>query len=268
MSRSNPTLTNPAAHFFEWKGGAGKLQWYNKEAEKNVEVRLPFEFLVLDELATITGYNKRDESGFWSNEVRNIKRDTLYVKTRRGPFEAALYENLTQTLKGGGKYAKSIYIAHKGEGGKYMIGNIKAHGSALSAWIEFSKKHAVETGKVIMKRGEVQQTPKGDDYYPPVFEWAQTEEAENQEAVRLDKELQIYLSQYLAAPKGDEDLDAAENLDDVGKATPEQVADFENRRQNAGHGRSARADDLPPAKPDVVIEDIGDEPINLDDIPF
>lgn len=27
-------------------------------------------------------------------------------------------------------------------------------------------------------------------------------------------------------------------------------------------------DEQPPAKPDVVIEDIGDEPINLDDIPF
>lgn len=27
-------------------------------------------------------------------------------------------------------------------------------------------------------------------------------------------------------------------------------------------------DQTPPAKPDVVIEDIGDEPINLDDIPF
>lgn len=266
MSRSNPTLTNPAQHFFEWKGGAGKLQWYNKEAEKNVEVRLPFEFLVLDELATITGYNKRDESGFWSNEVRNIKKDTLYVKTRRGPFEAELYENLTQSLKSGGKYAKSIYIAHKGEGGQYMIGNLKAHGSALSAWIEFSQKHAVETGKVVMKRGEVQHTPKGDDYYPPVFEWAQTEEAENEEAIRLDKELQIYLSQYLAAPKDGEDESTPENYDDLGKATPEQQADYENRRKAASRSRSSAEPE--PKKDDIVREDIGDEPVNLDDIPF
>lgn len=39
-----------------------------------------------------------------------------------------------------------------------------------------------------------------------------------------------------------------------GKATPKPADDGE--------------DDLPPENPDVVIEDIGDEPINLDDIPF
>lgn len=264
MSRSNPTLTNPAQHFFEWKGSAGKLQWYNKESEKNVEVRLPFEFLVLDELATIVGYNKRDESGFWSNEVRNIKKDVLYVRTRRGPFEAELYENLTQTLKSGGKYAKSIYIAHKGEGGQYMLGNIKASGSALSAWIEFSKKHATQSGKIIMKRGPKQQAPTGE-FYPPIFEWVKASDEENDEAVSLDRDLQIYLNQYLTAPKVDDD---AQGIEEPGQATPEQIADYDDRRRKAGH---ANADDEPLPEPpgdDVVIEDIGDEPINLDDIPF
>jgi hypothetical protein len=268
MSRSNPTLTNPAQHFFEWKGGAGKLQWYDKENEKNVEVRLPFEFMVLDELFTITGYNKRSESGFWSNEVYGIKKDLMYVKTKSGPFEAALYENLTQTMKSGGKLARSIYIAHKGEGGKYMIGNIKASGSALSSWIEFRKKHAVDAGKVVMKRGEVQEAPTGE-FYPPVFEWVKATDAEDEEAKALDRELQVYLKQYIAAPKdGEEEPEV--DIDEIGKATPEQVQDFEDRKASKQSRSTKAADDGDPGpeKPDVVIEDIGDEPINLDDIPF
>jgi hypothetical protein len=267
MSRSNPTLTNLAAHFFEWKGGEGKLQWYNKETEQNVPVKLPFEFMVLDELATIKGYNKAMQQGFWSNEVRNISKDTIYVRTKNGPFEAGIYNNLTQTRSKGGKYAKSIYIAHKGEGGAWMIGNIQATGSALSAWIEFSKTHAVETGKITMKRGAKAESPVGE-FYPPEFSWSKITDEEDAEAVKLDKELQIYLSQYLAQPKGDEDqLELAEDFHEVGKATPEQVAEFEKRK--ASHSRSAKQESEPlPTEPDEVIDDIGDEPINLNDIPF
>lgn len=261
MSRSNPTLTNPAQHFFQWGGSKGKLSWWNKEEQKEVDVRLPFTFMVLDELSTITGYSKQDESGFWSNEVRSTKRDTLYVKTKKGPFEAELYENLTQTMKRGGKYAKSIYVAHK-IGDAYVIGNFKASGSALSAWIEFSKKHKVQNGTITMSKGEKQESPVGD-FYPPVFEYRASTPEEDEKAVELDKQLQIYLSQYLAAQAqtaSEEDgVDPA-----IGLATPEEVADYNERKARA---KAATTGDISDGG-DVVIEDIGDEPINPDDVPF
>lgn len=252
MSLSNPTPTNPAQHFFQWAGSTGKLQWYDKEKKVNVETRLPFEFIVLDQLATITGYNKTTESGFWSNEVRSTKKDELYVRTKAGPFEAGLYENLTQTAKRGGKFAASIYIAHK-IGDEWVIGNIKAHGSALSAWIEFTKANrgATTSSKISMSRGEVQEAPTGE-FYPPVFTAEPWEEDEYKAALELDKQLQIYLSQYLAAPKFDDDTVS----NSLSAETP--IADQYNK------------EDLPVSsqKEEMTLDDFGGEPIDLSNIPF
>lgn len=263
MSLSNPTLTNPAQHFFQWSGSLGQLTWYDKENKKNVQVKLPFSFIVLDQLATITGYSKSDESGFWSNEVRNIKKDELFVRTKKGPFEAGYYDNLTQTMKRGGKYAKSIYIAHK-IGEEWVIGNIKAHGSALSAWIEFTKIHNAEKGKISMAKGEAQDAPTGR-FYPPAFTFEKWSDEEYQTAVKLDRELQIYLSQYLSTPKVDDDGYSMGEPTDTPGATKEQLQDFEQRREK-GLQPAKRAE--PVLNDPFVDEEISDEPINLDDIPF
>jgi hypothetical protein len=251
MSRSNPTLTNPAQHFFQWAGSKGQLTWYDKENKKDVLVKLPFEFLVLDQLSTIVGYNKAMQAGFWSNEVRNTRTDELFVRTKQGPFEAGLYENLVQTRSKGGKFAKTIYIAHK-IGGEWVIGHIKASGSALSAWIEFSRSHTVENGKIIMERGEALEAETGI-YYPPKFTYTNASEDEDRQAIELDRQVQAYLNTYLAAPKIDEDAHGVENYDDVGKATPEQQAEYEKLKAER-KGRPVAYD--------------GEEPINLDDIPF
>lgn len=247
------------------------LTWYNKEKKENIQVKLPFTFLVLDELSTITGFNKPIKSGYWSNEVRNTKSDELFVRTKSGPYEAGLYENLTQTRSKGGKFAKSIYLIHK-IGDKWVIGNFKASGSALSAWIEFTKTCVPQNGTVTMTRGKQQESENGP-FFPPEFKYSSSTDEEDAEAKRFDRELQIYLNQYLAAPKVDDDAHGTEN--DNGYATPEQQQDFEDRK---AHGRAVDAfndapdDDDEPVKPakraEPVIEDIDDEPINLDDIPF
>lgn len=264
MSRSNPQLVNPAQHFFRWAGSKGILQWYDKEKQKNVMVKLPFEFMVLDELSTITGYNKSLEQGYWANEVRNVMSDELFVKTKKGPFESGLYASLAQTRSKGGSYAKSIYIAHKIKN-EWVIGNIQASGSALSSWIEFTKtlnRGALESGKVIMTRGEAQDAPTGP-FYAPVFKYEKAPDDENAKAIELDKELQIYLSQYLAQPKVDDDARGTE--EPIRTTHPEAMAPQHTSRSTAD------PDTLPlphEQQDDIQIEDIDDEPINLDDIPF
>lgn len=249
MSLSNPTLTNPAQHFFRWEGSKGQLTWYDKENKKNVQVKLPFEFIVLDELATVTGYSKSDESGIWSNEVRSVREDELYVRTKKGPLEAGLYANLGQTAKRGGKYAASIYIAHK-IGTERVIGNFKASGSALSAWIEFGKSVRTQSGKVAMDRGEQQEAPTGM-YYPPKFSMKRWETEEYDAALELDRELQKYLGIYLAAPKVDEEAHGLNDYQETTTATQEQQEDFDQRKSQA-----------------TTVEGFDDEPINIDDIPF
>ena len=281
MSRSNPTPTNPATRFFEWSGSKGQFGFYDKEKKETINVPLPFEFLVLDELATITGYSKRDESGYWSNEVRSVTKDTLTVRTKHGVAQEGLYSELADVRAKGAKYAKSIYLVYKTKQG-WEIGNFKAHGSALSAWIEFSQTCVVQNGKVILTKGEQQEAPTGA-FYSPELTYEHSTPEEDGIAIGLDKELQTYLNQYLAAAefnrsnenKGDIEI---EDIDpDLGKATPEQQADYDERKKKTrdwdkvGKGESAKksdGDDEAVKEYQKIASDIGEEPINLNDIPF
>lgn len=197
MSRSQPTLTNPAKRFMKWSGSKGTLSYYDKENQTEVEVKLPFTFLVLDQLATITGYSDQDESSYWSNEVRSVAKEQLTVKTSKGIKEVGLYKDLMERSKGA-KYAKSVYVAYDtGTDEGYVIGNLKLFGAALTAWIEFSKRCAnVELGKISLTGSE--EAKKGTTVYrTPTFEWAASGADEDSIALELDKELQVYLSQYL-----------------------------------------------------------------------
>jgi hypothetical protein len=237
MSRSQPTLTNPARRFFKWSGSTGKVVYYDKEKKEEIVVKLPFTFLVLDQLATITGFAEQDSSSYWSNEVRNIGKDELNIRTSKGTKYVGLYKSsqgLPQVPQGA-RYAKSIYIAYE-EDGELHLGNFKAVGAALTAWIEFGNSYVVMNGKVAITGSE--EAKKGaTKYFVPVFAWDHSTSEEDEKAVSLDKELQVYLSQYLDAATHDR----------------EHV-----ETDDQGH----TIDALP-------VRDINDdEPINLDDIPF
>jgi hypothetical protein len=263
MSLSSPTLQNPAQHYFEWKGGKGELQFYDKEKGQSITVPTPFSFIVLDQLHTITGYDKQAESGFWANEVRDIRRDDLTVRTKRGVQYVGPYKSeqgIVQMPKGA-SYTKSVYVAHKNKAGELIMGNIKFSGSSLSAWIEFTKTTNVTTGRIVMAKG-AKQTSSVGDFYPPTFKWEKWDDDEYQAAIKLDQALQDYLSQSLSAPKYN---DNAEPIpEELGKATEEQVLEFEK----------LKADKLADKREDEAIKETvtkgfdDDEPINLDDIPF
>lgn len=272
MSLSNPKLINPATKRFEWAGGAGILQYYDREAKVSVDQPLPFRFIVLDQLNTIAGFSKSDQSSIWANEVRDLKKDELYTRTKHGPIEAGLYENLATTVKRGGKFAKSVYIAHE-LNGNWVIGNFRAYGSALGAWFDFTKAYSVEQGLVVMTRGEQKEAGTGP-FFPPAFNWQKWNDGDYRVAIQLDRELQTYLSSYLAAPKVDEDSQGTETTaQTAGYASPEQMADYEARRAAAAAPAPETTppyqDPLPePGREDTVINDLGGQPINLDDIPF
>lgn len=239
MSRSQPSLQNPAHRFFEYKAGEGSLQYYDKEKAERVTVPLPLEFLVLDQLNTITGYSRPDKASYYSNEVRNSAKEEFVIKLKGAHVVTTMYKNehgVVQVPKAA-KYTKSIYIAFQ-EGGEWVIGNIKFAGSAMTAWIEFNQKHKVEQGKVIMTKGAKVEGEQGD-YFPPAFEYTEAKPEEDSIAITLDKALQIYLSQYLASPKNeesevhtDEDIDYSDT-----KATPEQIAEFESLKAKGPTGK-------------------------------
>lgn len=206
MSRSKPTAKNPATRFFQWGGGDGSLSYYDKEAEERIEVpfgkKKPFVFLVLDELNTMSGFSDDDQSSFWSNEVRDVTKDVMTLRTGKGVKARGVYKDLKDT---GAKYAKSVYIAYKDEAGELVIGHIKIMGAALTAWIDFNKKWDVY--KVAVKLEDIKAAKKGKvEYFLPVFSGLPVSEATNEEAKALDAELQQYLNTYLSYVPDEEEI--------------------------------------------------------------
>lgn len=229
MSLLDDRPTNPAKFFIKVKSGA--LVYYDKESGENVTVPTPFEFIVLDQFATIKGWSDQDESGYWSNEVKSVGKDTLNVRTKNGLKESGIWRDIKGSVGiAGAKYHSSIYVAAKGRDG-LEIQNLSLTGAALNSWIEFTKKNDIRRNKITLadwadaKKGSVK-------YKTPVFTATPMEDAERDEAVELAKELKVYHDEYFSY------VPDAHNEPEVHK------------------------------KDDVVIEDIGDEPINLDDIPF
>jgi len=222
------TSSNPAKRFLEIK--SGKVQFYDKEEGHNVEVALPFEFTVLDTLATIKGWSDADDSGFWSNEVKSVGKDTLTVRTKSGAKASGIWKEIkTLPALSGAKYFSSVYIAANGRDG-LEINNLRLSGAALNAWIEFTGKTDLKKNKVVIS-GWLDAKKGAVKYQTPVFEAVPFQGDEKDEAVTLDLELKEYLEQYF-----------------------NYVPDSEQA----------------PAKntKDVVLDDIDEEPIDLDEIPF
>ena len=208
MSRSNNVdLVNPAKMFFEWNGDKGHFRYWDKEAVvegqekpgKNIDVMLPFAFMALDSLSTIKGYSDEDKSGFWSNEVRNVKTDEMIVRTKKGTCAKGIYEKVIVDRNcNGAKYCQSVYIAYRTAKDKPMvIANIQFTGAALSAWIDFRNKNKnIFEGAIIVK-GCIQGQKGKVVYQMPVFQKLAVTEASEKHAIELDKELQKYLNAYL-----------------------------------------------------------------------
>lgn len=290
MSKSNPSLINPAQHFFEWKAGEGRLEFYDKEKQQRIPVPLPFEFLPIDQLSTITGYSKPDKAGYYSNEIRNSVTQEFIVKMKGNTVYAGLYKNsqgIPQVPRGA-SFAKSVYIVHKTRTGEFILGNIKMSGSALSAWIEFTKTCVPENGKVIMHRGDQQEAATGP-FFPPTFEYVHETPEENVASITLDKQLQIYLNQYFAATQGSQPepdmytnnslqpeadpvqrkLEDTETAIARGAAAEDEAATKKEFTRNWNElGKNNKSAGQAESEPEPVITDLGDEPINLDDIPF
>lgn len=193
MSLSQERPSNPAKHFLNFRGG--EVVYYDKESQENVTVQEPIEFIVLDQLATVKGYNTQENTGFWSNEVRRVGQDTLTVRTRNGMKASGVWKDIKESPElRGAKYTTSAYVAIKGRNG-LEINNLSINGAALGQWIEFSKAHKVNQIKVVISKWEDGKVGSVT-FKKPIFEAVEMSDAEKEEAVALDKELQAYFAQY------------------------------------------------------------------------
>lgn len=236
MSLSNQTSTKSPAKFF-LRVKSGTVNYYDKESQENVNVPVPLSFIVLDQLATVKGWSDGDQSGYWSNEVKSSGNDALTVRTSKGVKATGIWRDIkTSPFLAGAKFNASVYIATKGRDG-LEIQNISFSGASLNAWIEFVKanKGAINGKNKVVITGFSDEKKGAVKYQVPVFEVENITDEELAEATELDKELQTYLDAYFANRRSEELADTTASGTVAGKDT---------------------------------VADVGDEPINLEDIPF
>lgn len=220
MSRSNNTeIINPAKFFYEWVGSKGCLKYFDKskgEKGEQVFVSLPFTFLVLDRLSTIKGFSDADQSGFWSNEIRDIKKDSFTIRTKKGIVATGIYSALAPILNQGAAYCQSVYIAIKDEKGNFQICNFAIHGSAIGEWINICKGKDIYKYAVTISAA-APMTKGATKYFVPVFKLNPNIIPDTEtKCIELDKELQEYLKAYFNRNKTEqqETVSASEVITD------------------------------------------------------
>lgn len=189
--------SNPSTKFLNWKSNDKCFSYYDKELKENVSVQLPFRFLVLDEMHTISGWNDATSSGIFSNEVKFISKEIMTVKPFKGnEIAKGLYKDIKEKIvAAGGHYVKSIYIML--EDGS--LANLQLKGSAVQKWGEFTQKTRkrlpdewVQVTKAIEgKKGAVK-------FFTPDFSFERS--ITEDEAMQADEAfniLETYLKTYL-----------------------------------------------------------------------
>lgn len=202
MSRSNPTQHNPAQYRFNWKSGKKCFVRYNREDKTKTTVKLPFTFIPLDQLSTVTGYQKRTNSSIYANEVRDTRVERLVVKSSLGNVIAdGLWMDIKDKVaaaKAG--FAVIVYCAFKDEKGGLKLASIQMSGCARSSWFDFTKKHSrSEIESKAVRVSEVITDDSGEiAFNAPVFELVALSDETNAEAVKIDQELQNFLKGYFS----------------------------------------------------------------------
>lgn len=201
MSRSNNIeLVNPSVRWMEWNGEQGKFHYYDKEKKQKVDVEGNITFLLLDQLACVKGWNDASDSGIYSNEVRDLTKEPLAVKSfKGGPIASGFYKDIKDKVAAnGGHFTGSIYVAVKIDG-ELKIANIQLKGASLNAWIEFRNKYKREIYQKAITLSGVQEGQKGRVIYKtPVFSLKDVSQETDNIAKSLDMDLQNYLKAYLS----------------------------------------------------------------------
>lgn len=190
--------TNPATKFIEWKSNDKCFNYYDKEAQKNVEIPLPFKFLVLDELHTIKGWNDASSSNIYSNEVKFISKEVMTVKPFKGnEIAKGYYKDIKdKVVAAGGHYTKSIYVML--EDGS--LANISLKGSGVQKWGDFTQKTRNRLADEWVTVTKADDGKKGAvKFSTPSFSFANS--ISDEEANMADEAFNIlesYLKTYLA----------------------------------------------------------------------
>jgi len=173
MSRRSEVASSyekPAEMYLEWKSDDKSFSYYDKAQGKNITVD-PGKFLFLMDRSTIKGWSEADQSGIYSNEVKNLSTDDLNVRTFSGKAIASgKYADIKEAIqKAGGTFTKSIY-AMMDDG---TIINFQLRGVSLRQWMDFTAKSRRRLPDEWITIASVEEGKKGRVTFSfPIFEFS------------------------------------------------------------------------------------------------
>jgi len=206
QGRINPTNTappNPAKYFAQWKSTKNCFVYYDKATKtKDVEIPLPFSFIVLARCVSLKGYNEPEGCSYISNEVKDPNKDKFTVKvynnaTKKSKvFISGLYKDISKETKAvGADWTESIYIAVKNTQGELEIANLQLSGSGITHWFEFMKQNNIWTSSIHVKSFSSEK--KGiNKYSAPIFLAGKINKETDVKAGELQKNILSYLDGY------------------------------------------------------------------------
>lgn len=211
--------SNPATKFIEWKSNDKCFSYFDKsiaeslkgssdeeiKEKANIKIKLPFKFLVLDEMAFVKGFSDSLRGTIISNEVKFISKEPLTVKCYHKNVKGektsteiikGIYKEIKEKVNSAGaKYHKSIYVML--EDGS--LANIYLKGASVQKWGEFTQrtKSRLPEEWVIVKTAK--DGKKGAVKFSiPEFAFERSlSDAENEQADACFDVLEAYLKAYL-----------------------------------------------------------------------
>jgi hypothetical protein len=237
MSRANQSeiLENPCKKYLKWttlketiivdgdevdKIKGGTWQYYDKDKEEKVNVKLPLTFAILNQdLVAFKGYDEKKKRGVWSNEVKD--KDHVVVLRAKDEklltFKLSEYKLNKDAITGlGGKYTKSVYIGVE-VNGAFEIWNLQLSGSSLTGaidmenpnpdekedgWFGFTKVNKAKLYTNFVDVAGFKPKKKGTSKFTiPVYGVGdEIDQSTSDRLNELDKELSAYLDYYFDRP--------------------------------------------------------------------
>lgn len=190
--------SNPSKKTIKWKSTDKCFSYYDTEQKTQVQVLLPFKFLVLDELHAVSGWNDSSSSAIYSNEVKFISKENVIVKSfKGGEIARGIYKEIKDKIvMNGGHYVKSIYVML--EDG--TLANLQLKGSAVSKWSDFTQKTRSRLADEWVEVKTVKEDKKGGvKFNVPEFTFSSSlNDSDAENADKCFDELEAYLKTYLS----------------------------------------------------------------------
>lgn len=225
MGRLSNVTENPAVKTLKWKNrkmesvkdkngktvknedGTPKMKlvretgWYywDKTKEEEIMVEMPFSFIWLESATSFSGYSQNKSAGVYSNEVLNLKTDTMTVKCGDETIATGLYHSIKDKVKAeGGKFCIPVYayLPDTEETVRLLM-----VGSSGSAWMNFHKQKQSQSMMISCIGANEKEMATGATYEEPAFKYIKMTDELSPIADEKAQEVADYFSFVLAKNK-------------------------------------------------------------------